>query len=361
MTIPPLPTRLEKAGIRHYDELIHDQPHDWLIANFKEGADEYPVNVARLMRNIVWQLRERIQKGEKEPLRELIRTFWYMYVKPTLSRAGALAEKADQYAQLIDQIVDMVKEHQLLRYKDIGFRDENTNNWRLGANANIVLVAEKVGHLEFLLDLHAKYGVTVMALGGQPSVLTTEYFVDALGASGVNLQRSFYLFSIVDYDPSGWIIQQAFVNNLAFYGVKNVRLTELVNPDQLTAEEIIFSRYAVPTGKDMALKNESWLRQVRARKFKNQNLLEEQNPAGGAPTLFGLEAESISTKRLATEVDRLVAPLLGQTEDLLTLYELKRLNQAVKNLILFKVTHPDAPSPELRGPAARQKRDNSAR
>jgi hypothetical protein len=101
-----LPTRLEKAGIRHYDELIHDQPHDWLIANFKEGADEYPVNVARLIRNIVRQLRERIQKGEKESLRELIRTFWYMYVKPTLSRAGALAAKADQYAQLIDQIVN---------------------------------------------------------------------------------------------------------------------------------------------------------------------------------------------------------------------------------------------------------------
>ena len=92
MTIPPLPTRLEKAGIRHFDELIHDQAYDWLIANFKEGASEYPVNVARLMRNIVWQLKERIQKGEKEPLRELIRTFWYMYIKPTLSRAGALSE-----------------------------------------------------------------------------------------------------------------------------------------------------------------------------------------------------------------------------------------------------------------------------
>lgn len=335
-----LPTRLDKAGIRHFDELIHDQPYDWLIENFKEGADEYPVNVARLMRNIVWQLRERIQKGEKEPLRELIRTFWYMYVKPTLSRAGALATEADQYAQLSDQIVALVKDHQLLRYKDIGFRDENKNNWRLGANANIILVAEKVGHLELLFDLQAKYGVTVMALGGQPSVLTTEYFVDAMKDARINLQRSFYLFSIVDYDPSGWIIQQAFVNNLAFYGVKNVRLTELVNPDQLTAQEILSSRYAIPAGKDMTLKNETWLRQARSRKFKNQNLLEERDNAGGL-TLFGLEAESISAKRLTTEVDNVVAPLIGQSEDLLRIYELKRLDQALKALILFKITHPD--------------------
>ncbi len=50
-----LADRLRKAGIRHYDKLIHDQPKRWLIKNFSQGADEYPVNVARLMRNIIWQ------------------------------------------------------------------------------------------------------------------------------------------------------------------------------------------------------------------------------------------------------------------------------------------------------------------
>jgi len=64
---------------------------------------------------------------------------------------------------------------------------------------------------------------------------------------------------------------------------------------------------------------------------------------------------------LTEEVNTVVAPLIGQTEDLLQIYELKRLDQALKALILFKITHPDAPSAELRGPAARQKRDNSAR
>ena len=54
--------RLRKAGIRHYDELIHDQPKDWLVKNFKaEGAaPAYPANVSRLMRNLVWQMKERI-------------------------------------------------------------------------------------------------------------------------------------------------------------------------------------------------------------------------------------------------------------------------------------------------------------
>ena len=37
------------------DFLIHDQPTDWLVKNFKaEGAaPAYPVNVSRLMRNLV--------------------------------------------------------------------------------------------------------------------------------------------------------------------------------------------------------------------------------------------------------------------------------------------------------------------
>ena len=45
--------RLRKAGIRHYDELIHDQIKEWLIKNFSQGATDYPINVARMMRNIV--------------------------------------------------------------------------------------------------------------------------------------------------------------------------------------------------------------------------------------------------------------------------------------------------------------------
>ena len=60
-----LKDRLRKAGIRSFDVLIHDQDQDWLIKNFKQGATDYPVNVARLMRNIVWQTRERIIAGEK--------------------------------------------------------------------------------------------------------------------------------------------------------------------------------------------------------------------------------------------------------------------------------------------------------
>ena len=328
--------RLRKAGIRHYDELIHDQPKEWLIKNFSEGADEYPVNVARLMRNIVWQTRERITAGDKPPLKELLRTFWYMYIKPTLSRAGALAQETDQYAQLIDNIVYMVKEIEVMKYKDIGFRDDNQAHRSVGANANIILFSEKLGHQAFLSDIADKYNVSILALGGQPSVLNSEYFVDTLKETGINLQRSFYLFSIVDYDPSGWIIRDAFLDNLKFYGIPNTRVFDLITPDMLTPEEVKLSRYRIPETESMQAKNKAWLKEVHKRNYKNQEYLEEIKK--GKQTLYGLEAESISGKRLTQKLEEEMIPLIGKSEDLLKIFELRKLDKAIKDLIIHKIT-----------------------
>ncbi len=332
-----LKARLRKSGIRHYDLLIHDQPKDWLLRTFASRSKKnYPINISKLMRNIVWQLRERILSKEKPPLRELLRTFWYLYIKPTLSRAGALSNETDQYAQLISNIVFMVKDADLMEYKDIGFRDDNQANRRLGGNANIILFSEKLGHQDFLSDIANKYNVSIVALGGQPSVLNVEYFVDTMRAAGVNLKRSFYLFSIVDYDPSGWIIRDAFVDDLRFYGISHTQVIDLVNPDILSSDEVKLARFEIPENETMRVKNKDWLKEVHKRNYKNQIHLEEQNPGG--TTLFGLEGEAVSSQRLSDKLDQEMLPLLGQSEDLLKIFELKKLDQAIKELILFKIT-----------------------
>jgi len=331
-----LKARLRKAGIRSYDILIHDQPKEWLIKNFKQGATVYPVNVARLMRNIVWQAKERIAKGEKPPLKELLRTFWYMYIKPTLSRADALTHETDQYAQMIDNIVYMVKEIEVLKYEDIGFRDEGQAHRKVGANANIILFSEKLGHQDFLSDIANKYNISILALGGQPSVLTSEYFVETVKKRGVNLQRSFYLFSIVDYDTSGWIIRDAFINNLKFYGITHTRVIDLITPDMLTPEEIKLARYRIPESEAMRVKNKDWLKEVHKRDYRNQKYLEDTKQ--GKPVLYGLEAESISAKRLEVKLNDVMVPLLGKSEDLLKIYELRELDKTIKALMIHKLT-----------------------
>ncbi|MBL7073299.1 MAG: hypothetical protein ISS33_05945 [Candidatus Omnitrophica bacterium] len=331
-----LKARLRKAGIRNYDVLIHDQPKEWLTKNFKQGATVYPVNVAGLIRNIVWQAKERIAVGEKPPLKELLRTFWYMYIKPTLSRAGALSRGTDQYAQMIATIVQMVKDIQVMRYEDIGFRDEGKAHRRVGANANIILFSEKLGHQDFLSEIADKYNISIVALGGQPSVLTSEYFVDAVRDRGVNLQRSFYLFSIVDYDPSGWIIRNAFINNLKFYGIAHTRVIDLIHPDMLKPEEVKLARCFIREPEGMRVKNKDWLKEVHKRDYRNQKYLE--GTERGKPVLYGLEAESISAKRLEDKLNDVMVPLLGKSEDLLKTYELRGVDSAIKALMIHKLT-----------------------
>ena len=332
-----LQERLRKAGIKHWPVLIHDQSKEWLIKNFSQGADEYHVNVARLMRNIIWQTRERIVKGEKPPLKELIRTFWYMYFKNTLTRCDSLANETDQYNQLVAQLVYMVKKIRIMEYKDIGFRDDNQAHRKVGANANIILFSEKLGHQAFLSEIADKYQVSIIALGGQPSLLNTEYFVDDFKKSEVDLRRSFYLFSIVDYDTSGWIIRDAFVNNLNLYGIKHIRMFDLIHPDMLTSEEVKLARVRISQGPAMHTKNKRWLKEIHKRNYKNQKYLEEKT-RDGKTILYGLEAEAISSKRLTKALEKDMVPLLGRSEDLLRIYELKQLDRAIKDLIVHHVT-----------------------
>ena len=365
---PSLAERLRKAGIRHYDELIHDQKKDWLVKNFKaEGAaPAYPVNVSRLMRNLVWQMKERVSSGEK-PFNELVRTYWYMYIKPTLARADALSAETDQYKQLTENIVAMVKDFTLLSYKDIGFRDENAANKRIGVNTNIIPFSEKLGHFNYLADLNKQYNVSAISLGGQPSVMNVEYFVDDLKkaktapelvdrpkvfampeAAGAkfNLKRSFYLYSIVDYDPSGWIIRDAFLDNLRHYKIKNTKVYDLINPDMLTPEEIMLARYPIRAGADMEAKNKKWLADVEQRHYKNQKyLVEEKN---GKVKLYGLEAEAIATARITEKLKEVMLPVIGGNEEALKIYEMKNLNQAIKDLMIFKLTHPETEKPHGR-------------
>jgi len=332
-----LKQKLRKLNIWHFDELIHNQPQEWLIKNFSQGATDYPVNVSLLFRNIIWQVRERIIKKEDPPLKELIRTFWYMFIKPTLSRAGALTHETDQYAQLVDTIVFMVKDWRLMEYKDIGFRDDKKSNRKVGYNANIILFSEKTGHQDYLEEIYSQYQISILALGGQPSVLNVEYFVDELKKQKVNLRRSFYLFSIVDYDPSGWIIRDAFIDDLHHYGIKNTQVIDLVHPDMLGSDEVQLSKYRIPKTEGMAAKNQAWLKEVHERDYQNQKYLEEIDKRG-EKILYGLESESISAQKLTTALEISMVPMIGKTEKALKIFQLKILNDAIRQLILHKVT-----------------------
>jgi len=89
-------------------------------------------------------------------------------------------------------------------------------------------------------------------------------------------------------------------------------------------------------GPDMKTKNAAWVEEVGMRKFKNQELLVEESR--GKKVLYGLEAESVSGKRIAAKLEEIMGPLVGKSEDLLKMYELRQLDEAIKALIVHSLT-----------------------
>jgi hypothetical protein len=66
------------------------------------------------------------------------------------------------------------------------------------------------------------------------------------------------LFSVVDYDPSGYWIARAFAAPLQAFGVQEVMLHPLIGPERLTAEQVALGRYALPKGS----KTTNWVRET---------------------------------------------------------------------------------------------------
>jgi len=330
--------KLKKLGIRHFDEPIHNQSKDWLFQKFSTTSTKHPVNVTRLMRNIIWQVRENILIKKKKPLKELIRTFWYMYIKPTLTRAESLSDETDQYDQLIQVLADMVKKHKIMKYKDIGFRDDNRANRKIGLNANIILYAEKIGHADFLSEIAEKYQISMIAFGGQPSIMNIEYLVNDIKSKKIDIRRSFFIFSIVDFDPSGWIVRNSFIDDLKLFGIKNIKNIELIHPDMLLPDEVLLSRVFVRDNEQTYKKNTSWLREIKKYKYKNYPYIQPEKDQKNNRIIYGLESEAISSKRITQALDELLPPLLGKDEKALEIIMLQKLRKSIQKLILQKIS-----------------------
>lgn len=276
--IPSKKERLRRENIRGYTKPIHKQNRAWLVRRFGPGR-KYPINVNKAIRNIIWQARERIAAKLRKPFEGLIRSFWYSHIKPVLARTDSLADDFDQYQQLSKMMVRLVRYADVMRYSQMGFLDENENERKIGINHHVILFSEKAGHYPLLKRIAKDHEVTIVALGGEPSVLSSEYFVDEMKEKGINIQQSFYLFSLVDYDPWGWIIRDSFIRDLEFYGVKNIENTDLVLPEFLDKKELNLAKFRLdPKDKQ----NRKWL--AKSRGIDNQ--------------FWGFEADAIPPDRI---------------------------------------------------------------
>ena len=316
---------LEELGIREFDSDIFEMSRSELREHF--GFVSGGVNSSLLIKNLIWQDLGKLGREELEPVHGNIRSYWYSRVKPVLSRARA-RRASHKYDMMIGQFVCMAMDHGLFDYADFGFHDEGAHNRELGGgNRHVFLVAEKVGHMPLLQEVLRDYDVTIVALGGQPSALSSEYLVAELKAAGFDPEGPVPLITIVDYDPAGDSIARSFVWQLGAVGFDRelVRI-DLVQPERMTAEQIKLNKYRLSRRRSERKKNRKWAARTRGLTEYGHGLF------------YGLEADAMSWSQLLEAFDAEALPHLDVPHDQVVRRRLKRdLIDVLKDLLLVRL------------------------
>lgn len=268
---------LKKEGIQTFKEDIRTFSKKKLLTAFSASSSG-KAKAALLIKNQIWQTFQWIQAGKHPLIEGNLRSYWYSHLKPTLARVDLLSAH-DHYQTMLEVFVELVKTYKLFRYSDFGFDDENWENRRIATKLfHVILFAEKAGWFRTLKEFYEEYGMNIVVLGGTPSLLSTEYFVQHL-SQVTSLNQKFYLISAVDYDPAGAIIEGAFIDQLKSQGIFEMELIPTICLKHYTQEEIDLFKFPIP--KKQTTKTKKWLTAT--------------NGIQGKP--FGLEADSLPRER----------------------------------------------------------------
>jgi len=237
---------LMKMGIKDLEKNILFMTRDELIAAFSTASGSAVV-VSVLLANFLWQQIQYIRAGSPSPVDGgNVRSLWYL-VKPVLSRIGSLDE-TDHYKTLSSELAEMAA-RRLISYREFGLIDDG--KWSIGAyNPHVILMAEKEAHYRFLQQMQDYTGATILATGGQPATITSEYFTAALleklsqvGIDTAAPPPEVVILSLTDYDPYGWALLDTFAGDLKTFGLPKIRVINLSVPKNYRPEELEMMHY----------------------------------------------------------------------------------------------------------------------
>jgi hypothetical protein len=208
---------------------------------------------------VLWQAYRLRQAGRGETYGTTNRGFWYRPLLPILRRAGELAEHPEDELYTVYQkaCLLMIGQYRLFRYSDLRFPDHRPDLRGIGTKRpEIVLLCEKVSLAPYAQQLGEKFGITWQVFHGQPKLLDSEYLAMRLRET---VDGPVHVIAYVDYDYSGWIIAEAFVQQLALYAVRAGSLKYVVTPDRFTAAEISRLAHPILATKQQAVKLAAWV------------------------------------------------------------------------------------------------------
>ena len=235
---------LMQMGVKDLDKPILFMSKEELTKLFSTASGSGIV-ASVLIVNFLWQMILSIRDGNPSPVKGgNVRSLYYR-LKPVLSRLGIIKDR-DAYKILSDRLAEMVA-LKICSYREFGLIEPG--DWSIGLyNPNVVIMAEKRAHYDMILrELQDATGASIVATGGQPSTISSEYFVEDLRKKLDTLppETPVVILGIVDYDPFGSALLNTFAGDLKTFGIPDVKLIPLTVPANFAPEEVEMLHYDI--------------------------------------------------------------------------------------------------------------------
>lgn len=271
---------LREAGLQTdthralFRNAVRDWPVPLLHAEDAWLRQEFHADLPRLLANLIWQVFRLRRAGGEDDYGRDHRGLFYTPVLLVVARAGLLGEWATSlgpepqalspkdrvWVAMLKVLDRMVMDDRLFTFRELGFDDARPELRHLGTrNPHVVLLAEKATLRRAVHAMGERFGLSWLILGGQPSSFGTELFADLVRA--VVAGRPLLVLALVDFDPAGWIIAEAFCRQAERFGLVIQDLRFLVRPQRFTPQEL--QRIALPLEAGTpaeVTKNRRWMR-----------------------------------------------------------------------------------------------------
>jgi len=354
---PPasLEDALRKLNIRHFDrDILEEMTLEEIRQNFGYKPNPPPApgprastkprpprsefRIETLLKNVIWQIYEHVQAGRPPEFvkrRGNIRGLWY-HIKSRFHRHKPL--RGYFYKTMIKMLARMV-EAGVVSYVDFQFRDLSQDAWHIGPeNPHAIVFCEKDSFATYTDEYVATYGCSALTMGGTPSLMSVDYYVQRMVEAGMDLSQKFILVSIVDFDPRGENAANEFVEKLELFGVRNLhrfrqydgtyKRLDLIQPKHLASEDTATDggglAYTLPTAEWRSKMGRSWF---------------ARTGGVGGDRKLGLESDECAGERIhELLVEHLVPVLQTTVESVQRRTQIRRLRRALSNLLVFKQT-----------------------
>lgn len=207
--------------------------------------DKLSFNRTSLIASVVWEERKLVGQSRRPGN---VRHFWYtnlMYTLMKVMKDTNMNSIDSTYGQVL---TDLVK-YEGFRYSDINLTSNKSKLCEaLFENSpypNVIIACEKESYHEHLKRLASIFRITYISLGGQGSYKVYEDLVVDLINAGIDINQEFCIFTVSDFDPQGFCIQDAAREHLERAGIRKVTIHRVyLSPEHITKG--IVERHAVP-------------------------------------------------------------------------------------------------------------------